>query len=73
MTINFGLSGLFIKRTPNELIKGYEDPLTIRLYNTPVYIIGGDKAVRSTNVSIDAMLTYPDNNPVAFFTGEDDF
>ena len=55
------------------MIEGYEDPLVTRFYNIPVYVFGGDQAVASTTVSIDPKLTYPDNIPVAFFTGEDNY
>ena len=42
VTLNYGLSGLFIKIQPWRLIEGYEDPLITKFYNTPVYVFGGD-------------------------------
>ena len=68
VTLNYGLEGLFSKRTPREMLEGFIDPLQTRMYNTPVYIIGGDQ-IHSTNISIANMTMSSYDNSVSFFTG----
>ena len=57
--------------TPREYIEGFTDPLLVALSDLPVYL-GGDQTT-SPFLSLDAPPTHPVNNPIAFFTGEDDY
>ena len=41
IALNFGFGGLFIKKTPREMIEGYIDPVLQQIYDTPIYM-GGD-------------------------------
>jgi hypothetical protein len=69
-TINFGLNGLYYYASPQEYIDGFYDPLLLELQSMPVYM-GGDQTT-SPFLSIDSPPTHPVDNPIAFFTGEDD-
>ena len=68
VAINFGLSGLITKRSPREIIEGYVDPLIETLNETPIWT-GGDNTT-SPFLSLNKPLTLPNDNRVAFFTGE---
>ena len=70
-TINYGLTGLFIHKSPREMIEGYQDPLITTLHDTPVYM-GGDQTA-STILSLDNPPTHVADNPVSFFTGVDHY
>ena len=70
VTVNFGLNGLYYYATPRDYIEGYTDPLLQTLADLPVYE-GGDQCT-SPFLAIDNPPTHPPNNPMAFFTGEDD-
>jgi hypothetical protein len=70
VTINFGLNGLFIEKSPREFIEGYIDPLLTEIIATPVYE-GGDQ----TNTAFKALNlppNHPVDNPITFMTGQDD-
>ena len=69
--MSYGLNGLFIYATPREFIEGYTDPLLQDLNETPIYE-GGDQTI-SPIMSMDAPPTHPPNNPMSFYTGEDDY
>lgn len=71
MTVNFGLEGLLTYRSPRELIEGYTDPLVAQLNAMPVYM-GGDNTT-SPVLAMNKPPTHPDNNTIAFFTGEDQY
>ena len=71
VTVNFGLSGLLMYRTPRDVIEGYTDPLVATLAEIPIYM-GGD-ATTSPFLAMNNPPTHPPNNTVAFFTGEDDY
>lgn len=71
ITVNFGLEGLLVNRSPQELIDGYEDPLIQTLNAMPIYM-GGDNTTSAT-LSLVNPPTHPDDNQVAFFTGVDDY
>lgn len=69
VALNFGLGGLFTKRTPRDFIEGYTDPHLSWMQNTPVYL-GGDKTVNSWIQVDPPTSTTPSNNQFTFFTGE---
>lgn len=71
IALNFGLGGLFIKKTPREMIEGYVDPVLQQIYDTPIYM-GGDQTI-SPFLSIDKTVTHPENNSISFFTGESSY
>ena len=71
VTLNFGLTGMFTYRTPREMIEGYDDPLIMQLSETPVYQ-GGDQTT-PPKLALDNPPTHPKDNPVSFFTGEDNY
>ena len=71
VTMNFGLTGMFTYRSPREMIEGYDDPLIIQLSETPVYQ-GGDQTT-PPKLALDNPPTHPKDNPVSFFTGEDNY
>ena len=71
ITMNYGVTGMFTYKSPREMIEGYEDPLISKLHDTPVYM-GGDQTA-SPILSLDNPPTHVPDNPVSFFTGEDDY
>ena len=71
LTLNFGLGGLFTFKTPRQFIEGFYDANLEALYNTPIYM-GGDKTINPF-LSLNMRTTNPQNNPISFFTGVDDF
>lgn len=71
ITIEMGLTGMYTKKSPREMIEGYNDPLIETLYTMPVYM-GGDQTT-SPFLSLDVAPTHPANNRIAFFTGVDDY
>jgi len=71
LTLNFALGGLFTYKTPRQYIEGFTDANLEALYNTPIFM-GGDKT-NNPFLSLNMPPTRPQNNPISFFTGVDDY
>jgi len=66
-----GLNGLFLYKTPRDYIEGFRDSLLGQMSQVPVYM-GGDQTT-DPFMALNQSPTSPANNPMAFFTGTDDF
>jgi len=69
--IQQGLGGLFVNRSPRELIEGYTDPIVSVLSQKPVWQ-GGD-VTTPPFLSINNPPTNIKNNKVTLFTGVNDY
>ncbi|CDW73912.1 scavenger receptor class member 2 [Stylonychia lemnae] len=69
ITLEEGLKGLYVLRTPNETIGGYIDPLFYQYNQIPVYM--GGNQTHSTEQSYKSPRQAPSRGSVAFFTGAD--
>lgn len=69
LTLNFGLGGIITKKTPNQMITGYTDPVLEKIRTKKVYL-GGDATINSW-IQIDPPNSRaPTGNVVSFLTGE---
>ena len=62
---------MFTERSPREVIEGYLDPLIENVNQKPVYN-GGDSTI-DPFISVNQPITNPPDNPIAFFTGTDNY
>ena len=65
------LGGLFIRKTPQEVIEGYYDPTIQFMNSNPIYQ-GGDN-LTSPFLSLLMPPTTTPHNPITFFTGVGDY
>ena len=67
IAVNIGFDGLFVKKSPRDIIEGYTDSKLSDLSTKDLYN-GGD--IRTDKfVQFGRGRTYPEGNQVAFFTG----
>lgn len=68
VTIQAGLGGIYTKKSPRQIIEGYNDTMIETLRAMPAYA-GGDQT-KDPLLAINKSATNPEGNVIGFFSGD---